>query len=77
MNPVERERKCSKNSRFVYPAAHNGLVAGSSPAGPTSKSITYQVFISPPVGAPHQKKTLFFHLLLFFNGNQTTAPRPI
>ena len=30
--------------------AHNGLVAGSSPAGPTKKSITYHVFILQPVG---------------------------
>jgi hypothetical protein len=36
-NTIESERKPSKiNERVLYPPAHNGLVAGSSPAGPTS-----------------------------------------
>jgi hypothetical protein len=40
MNAIERDRKCSKiNEAYRYPAAHNGLVAGSSPTGPTSESM--------------------------------------
>ena len=36
MNAIELERKCRKfNKRVRYPVAHNGLVAGSNPAGPT------------------------------------------
>jgi len=36
-NAIEPERKRSKiNEADRYPAAHNGLVAGSSPAGPTT-----------------------------------------
>lgn len=36
------ERKHSEiNEADRYPVAHNGLVAGSSPAGPTKESITY------------------------------------
>jgi len=38
MNAIELKQKCTKiNEADQYPAAHNGLVAGSSPAGPTSK----------------------------------------
>src|SRR5262245_9396973 len=37
---IDRVRKHSKiNETDPYPVAHNGLVAGSSPAGPTSKSM--------------------------------------
>ena len=32
-------------AQWLEPAAHNGLVAGSSPAGPTSKSMAYEGFI--------------------------------
>src|SRR5690242_9711406 len=36
-NAIESEQKHSKiNETDRYPPAHNGLVAGSSPAGPTS-----------------------------------------
>src|ERR1700694_4274869 len=36
-NAIELERKCSEiNETDHYPVAHNGLVAGSSPAGPTT-----------------------------------------
>jgi hypothetical protein len=36
-NAVKLERKRSRiNENHHYPAAHNGLVAGSSPAGPTN-----------------------------------------
>src|SRR5882757_2511194 len=39
-NTIESERKRSKiNEADHYPAAHNGLVAGSSPAGPTTLMI--------------------------------------
>src|SRR6267142_4831694 len=32
----ERPKRWKINKPYLYPAAHNGLVAGSSPAGPTS-----------------------------------------
>jgi hypothetical protein len=36
-NVIKSKRKRSKfNDRDHYPPAHNGLVAGSSPAGPTN-----------------------------------------
>ena len=39
-NANEIEQNHSKiNEAYRYPAAHNGLVAGSSPAGPTSVSM--------------------------------------
>jgi hypothetical protein len=39
MNAINLQRKCSKiNDRVLCLAAHNGLVAGSSPAGPTTRS---------------------------------------
>jgi hypothetical protein len=39
-NTIEIERKPSKiNETDRYSAAHNGLVAGSSPAGPTISMI--------------------------------------
>jgi hypothetical protein len=39
-NAIEIEQERSKiNEADRYSAAHNGLVAGSSPAGPTSKSM--------------------------------------
>jgi hypothetical protein len=57
MNAIERRRKHSKiNEPNLYPPAHNGLVADSSPAGPTSKSITYRTFISLTAGPPRQKR---------------------
>jgi len=41
MNAIELKQKCTKiNEADQYPAAHNGLVAGSNPAEPTSESIT-------------------------------------
>jgi len=37
MNTINTQRKCRKiNETNLYPPAHNGLVAGSSPAGPTT-----------------------------------------
>jgi hypothetical protein len=36
--------KCNRiNEVELYPPTHNGLVAGSSPAGPTMKSATRQI----------------------------------
>jgi hypothetical protein len=59
-NTIEIKRTRSKiNEPDRYSAAHNGLVAGSSPAGPTKKSAAYQVFISSPDGPPHQKRQRF------------------
>jgi hypothetical protein len=38
MNAIEIEQKCREfNEADRYSAAHNGLVAGSSPAGPTTR----------------------------------------
>jgi hypothetical protein len=39
---------------LINHTAHNGLVAGSNPAGLTNKSITYRIFISagPGITAP-------------------------
>jgi len=43
-NAIKGKRKHSEiNEGDRFTAAHNGLVAGSSPAGPTKESITYQV----------------------------------
>jgi hypothetical protein len=37
-NPINLQRKCNKiDDAGLYPPAHNGLVAGSSPAGPPSR----------------------------------------
>jgi hypothetical protein len=39
-NTINLQRRCSEiNDRVLFPPAHNGLVAGSSPAGPTSSLI--------------------------------------
>jgi hypothetical protein len=47
-NTNEIKRKRSKiNEANRYPAAHNGLVAGSSPAGPTNQQLTRIFFIAP------------------------------
>jgi hypothetical protein len=43
------------NEADRYPAAHNGLVAGSSPAGPTSESIALAVPHFAASWPPHQK----------------------
>jgi hypothetical protein len=49
-NEIEVKRTYSKiNETGRYPVAHNGLVAGSSPAGPTNESITWHDFISRPL----------------------------
>jgi hypothetical protein len=42
MNTINLQRKCGKiNDRVLYPAAHNGLVGGSSPPRPTMKLRTH------------------------------------
>jgi len=54
---VEPDRKCSKTSEADrYPPAHNGLLAGSSPAEPTSNSMTCEAFASPADGVPYRKR---------------------
>jgi hypothetical protein len=51
-NAINPERKRSKiNERDRYSAAHNGLVAGSSPAGPTSLRSLRELRLGKPV--PH------------------------
>jgi len=65
-NAINLERQRSKfNKGDRYSAAHNGLVAGSSPAGPTKKSITYHVFISSPVEHRTRNASLSRSLLCF------------
>jgi hypothetical protein len=47
-NAIEIGRKCRRfNEALRFPAAHNGLVAGSSPAGPTSKSMAVNFSVRP------------------------------
>jgi hypothetical protein len=47
-NAIEPERECSNiNEANHYPPAHNGLVAGSSPAGPSSEINHLSGLISP------------------------------
>jgi hypothetical protein len=58
-NALETKPKRNKiDEPDRYPVAHNGLVAGSSPAGPTSKPITFRIFILPAVGSRHQNALL-------------------
>jgi hypothetical protein len=53
-NAIERGRKRSKiNEAGRYPAAHNGLVAGSSPAGPTNEFSGMRTEAFPWNEAPH------------------------
>src|SRR6266446_3154965 len=40
--PNQRQPAAGPVAQWLEPAAHNGLVAGSSPAGPTKKSVAYQ-----------------------------------
>ena len=50
-NAIEIEQKRSKiNEADRYSAAHNGLVAGSSPAGPTKEisDLSILIFSTPP-----------------------------
>jgi hypothetical protein len=47
--PSMDQRKCSKiNKTGFYPPAHNDLVAGPSPAGPTNKINRLSGLLSPP-----------------------------
>lgn len=56
-NAIEGKRKLSKiNEADRYSAAHNGLVADSSPAGPTKdiSELSDSHFVG--VGSPHRKR---------------------
>jgi hypothetical protein len=54
-NAIESKRKHSKiNEPDHYLVAHNGLVAGSSPAGPTSVFNVYRRLLCDRELAPHQ-----------------------
>jgi hypothetical protein len=44
---VSRDTPAGPVAQWLEPAAHNGLVAGSSPAGPTSKISNLSGAISP------------------------------
>ncbi len=59
-NAIERGRKRSKiNEAGRYPAAHNGLVAGSSPAGPTMlRPDGYAGFARPSVAKQDALRSL-------------------
>ena len=49
-----RRKKPRENKGvLLIQTAHNGLVAGSSPAGPTNESTTYRIFISSAVDDAH------------------------
>jgi hypothetical protein len=73
-NAIKSKRKQSEiNEADRFTAAHNGLVAGSSPAGPTNESTAYQVFILPTVRPPHQKRSVSL-LTASVQGQQTNDP---
>jgi hypothetical protein len=56
-NAIKNKRSHSKiNKADRYPVAHNGLVAGSSPAGPTSKSTIYEICFASLFELPPQKR---------------------
>ena len=60
-------------AQWLEPTAHNGLVAGSSPAGPTTKSMGYrQLFRRGGITAPEM---LRFARLSFNSGCSQTSPR--
>ena len=64
-----RRKKPRENKDvLLIQTAHNGLVAGSSPAGPTKKSITYHVFISSPVEHRTTRNASLSRSLLCFGG---------
>jgi hypothetical protein len=76
-NATEIKQNHSKINRpDRYPVAHNGLVAGSSPAGPTSQINRLSGFHLRPSGAPHQKGLVPL-LAAGVQRRQTSAPRPI
>jgi hypothetical protein len=59
-NAIESNRKRKKiNKPYLYPPAHNGLVAGSSPAGPTKESDAYRFlyFFYAPEIPTHSRTT--------------------
>ena len=57
-NAIESKRKCRKiNEPARYPVAHNGLVAGSSPAGPTS---IFNCLSTPPLRPRAGTRTSYF-----------------
>jgi len=50
-NAINTQRECCKiNDQVLCPPAHNGLVAGSSPAGPTNEisDLSILIFSTPP-----------------------------
>jgi hypothetical protein len=65
------------NEAGRYSAAHNGLVAGSSPAGPTREIRAYQIFISQAVRSPHQKRLTLMFIAIRQQSPQTTGSRLI
>jgi hypothetical protein len=58
---ISRRKPRNINESDRWSAAHNGLVAGSSPAGPTNRSITDRVLILPTVASPHRKRLVLDH----------------
>ncbi|WP_157088178.1 hypothetical protein [Bradyrhizobium jicamae] len=82
MNAIEPERKRSKlNEADRYPLAHNGLVAGSSPAGPTSGSMLGCIsFRSPLATAPEMpaslRRVVLQQIASYFSGFDTTTIFP-
>ncbi len=59
-------------AQWLEPAAHNGLVAGSSPAGPTSDFRDF--FADPCFGLPPQKRSLYLpDALPFLDSSKLTG----
>ena len=61
-----KHSEINKANRFT--AAHNGLVAGSGPAGPTNEPVAYQAYLR----SPHQKRPLRLRLP-YLSISQTNA----
>src|SRR3954451_9827140 len=61
-------------AQWLEPAAHNGLVAGSSPAGATKIGVIKPLL--DRTGSPHQKRPVFVHTLLYLSNSQTSAALP-
>jgi hypothetical protein len=76
MNAIESKRNCNKiNEAVRYSAAHNCLVAGSSPAGPTSGSMAYRIFILPAMALAMVSPPIVDSATLSQEKGQTAASR--
>jgi hypothetical protein len=61
--PIPRPHAAGPVAQWLEPAAHNGLVAGSSPAGPTNEISIYKIReIGGPIGGPLRTHRRACHL---------------